>query len=251
MTTLGPSRAPNIYRLRREGAFTDNARTDENFTNTLPNHVTQVTSRGAAGDPGHGYTLNSDPEPGQTIHSVKGSYVASVFDVVHDHGLSTGLYAGKSKFSIFDTSYETTTGAPDTVGSDDGRGKIDRVRIHRAVLGSMGLVRWYVADMKARPLNYTLLHLAEPDHAGHGDDWDLRVGSRYMTVVAAVDSMMGRILDLVEGSDQLKGNTLAILTPAHGGTTSAGHGDATKPTNYKIPFYVWDLALRGGRTCRS
>ena len=56
--------------------------------------------------------------------------MASIFDVVHDHGGSTALYATKHKFQFYVRSWNVH-GAPDRVGSDDGRAKIDNVVIER------------------------------------------------------------------------------------------------------------------------
>src|SRR5437016_3756053 len=130
VTVLGPGQLPNFYRLRREGSFTDNARSDFDYTNTSPNQWDIMTGRPVVGAAGHGWINNDDILPPYTVHVHKGSYVASAFDVVHDNGLRTGSFVDKGKFNEFDISYDGDTaplqgGAPDTTGDDNGRDKID------------------------------------------------------------------------------------------------------------------------------
>ncbi|MCY2925946.1 MAG: alkaline phosphatase family protein [Planctomycetota bacterium] len=86
--TGGPYAIPNFTRLKNEGASTLAAHCDNNNWETLPNHTSILTGRPRDNSPGfvgHGWSGNSDPAVGQTIHSNKGSYVASVFDVAHDN----------------------------------------------------------------------------------------------------------------------------------------------------------------------
>jgi len=111
----------------REGAYTLNARTVRERTSTLPNHTAMLTGRRVdEKHGGHGYSDNFDD--GGTVHGAAGHYVASVFDVVHDHGGSTALFAAKTKFMLYRRSWNTH-GAPDQVGRNDGRAKIDRFTI--------------------------------------------------------------------------------------------------------------------------
>src|SRR4030095_3019435 len=108
---------PNFSRLRTQGAFTDNARTDPEVAYTMPNHASQLTGRHMSGDDGHGWGLNDDPGEPWTLHLSKSlqtgriSYIASVFDVIHDNGLSTALYANSVDFTIFDRSWNNRNGA--------------------------------------------------------------------------------------------------------------------------------------------
>ena len=65
-------------------------------------------------------------DPGGTVHQAAGHHISSMFTVVHDRGGSTALYASKSKFALFDRSWNARSGGRDRVGTNNGRDKIDR-----------------------------------------------------------------------------------------------------------------------------
>lgn len=241
VTRHAPEDLPNLYRLRNEGAFTDNARTDFYRSNTLPNHTSQLTGRAVLGPEGHGWTKNSDPEAGETLHSHHGEYVASVFDVVHDHGLSTALYTSKSKFVLFDQSYDDVNGAPDLVGADNGRDKIDRFHYDS---DTEAVVDAFVRDVRSEQYDYAFVHLRDPDSAGHRFNWNMRSGSSYLSSIERVDRLVGQIVEAVTTTPGLAGHTVIILTSDHGGGGSFhNHGDAAHIENYTIPFYVWGFGI--------
>ena len=221
-------------RLRTEGAWTHNARTDATHRITLPNHTAQLTGRPVQGPNGHHWTINVDPAPGQTIHSSRGAYVASVFDVVHDHGLGTAAYVSKSKFSLFDVSYGPQHGAVDTTDANDGRDKIDAYVYEP---DTDALVDRAIAHLRRDPPAYTFVHLRDPDSAGHVWTWTLRRSSAYLDAVARADALVARLLEAVEADARLAGHTAVIVTADHGG--SGRHHRAERPANYRVPFYVW------------
>lgn len=225
---------PAFARLRVESAFTQNARTDVDYRNTLPNHTAQLTGRGVVGSDGHNWTVNTDPAPGVTLGSNKGDYVVSVFDVVHDAGLRTAAYVSKSKFSLFDVSYDQDHGAPDETGDDDGRDKIDTFVYDP---DSEALVARLAADLRADPPAYTFLHVRDPDASGHVYTWSVRANSPYMHAVQDADARLGVLMDLVESDPRLRGRTVLIVTADHGGTGRNHY--AERQTNYTVPFYVW------------
>ncbi len=224
---------PNFRRLQLEGAWTLNARNDTSNTTTLPNHTTMLTGRAVAGADGHNYTDDGTPASGVTIHTNKGSYVASAFDVAHDNGLSTALFANKSKFSLYRDSYDASAGAPDLLPPDDGTGKID-MYTYQGTSATL-IMPAYLDAMDASPLQFSFLHMRDPDTVGHVSGWGT---PDYNDALKTVDAALGSVLDMVEANALLQGRTAIVVTADHGGRGTS-HSSTTEPLNYTIPFFVW------------
>jgi hypothetical protein len=235
---LGKSRTPAFHRLMREGAYTLNARTVREQTATLPNHTAMLTGRRVDDKHGgHGYSDNLDN--GSTVHRAAGHYVASVFDVVHDHGDSTALYASKMKFKLYERTWNTH-GRPDSIGRNDGRAKIDRLTIDG---DNTRLVAELIAELRRSPREFTFVHLSLPDRVGHAHEF---MGQEYLDAVQYTDRLLGRILNTVAARPGLRRNTLVILTADHGGRGAAHYG-AGRLQNYRIPFMAWGPGVAAGR----
>lgn len=239
---LTANQAPNFQRLINEGAWTMNARTDYDYTITLPNHTDMLTSRPvnnkySIANSGHRWTTNTTPPAGTTLQSNAGYYIASAFDVAHDNGFSTGLYASKDKFVVFRDTYNATNGAPDTTGVDNGRNKID-VYVN-ADLNSTTMFNQFLVNMAASPTNYTFVHFNDPDTAGHGSGWG---SSQYQTAVMNVDAKLGQLFNLIANSALMNGNTTIILGADHGGN-GTDHSTITDANNYTIPFIIWGQGI--------
>ena len=229
---------PNFKKLLAESAGTANARTDYNNTVTLPNHTGMLTSRRVTEAAGHNWISNTDPAKGMTLQSNKGTYIASVFDVVHDHGLRTGLWATKTKFVLFRVSYDETHGAPDVTGSDNGRNKLDCFDIEN----SRALIANFIHSMRTQPCQFAFVHFGDTDSSGHSQGWG---SADYNAALITIDGYLGQILQLIANQPKLKGKTAIILTADHGGE-GKDHGDSSKPLDYTIPFYVWGSDVTAG-----
>jgi hypothetical protein len=241
--------APTLKRLQTEAAWTANARTDYTHTNTLPNHTSMITGRPVLQPDGlpdtvyHGWTLNDVPPRGATLHNTGNphvSYIASVFDVVHDAGLSTAMYASKDKFVIYDQSYSETTGA----AGPHGRDKIDRYFFQDdgPPTYSAGMNRQFLADMASHHFNYSFVHYRDTDSAGHAFGWG---SPTYLQAVAIVDGYLADVLHLVETDPTLAGHTAVIVTTDHGGK-GTDHSDSTLAENYTVPVFVWGAGVGRG-----
>jgi hypothetical protein len=241
------SRVPAFARLVRNGASTKNARTDPTNTYTLPNHISMLTGLPVMAPPcapaeqGHGYTSNDDPSTRESIHDSGNparSYTPSVFDVVHDHGYSTALFASKSKFGIFTNSYNDA-GATDEVGEDNGTRKIDIVEINENLTT---LTNALTGTLVQAPPNFSFVHFGQPDSTGHDEGWG---SAEYLNAIVDVDAALGRILTLIENEPRLATNAAVILTADHGGSGSR-HSDSANPDNFVIPFHVLGRELPAG-----
>ena len=245
----------NFRRFVTEGASTFNARTDYANTVTLPNHATMLTGRPVlqpAGQPNtvhHGYIWNVDPAPTTTLHNSGGNpnvtYFASVFDVVHDAGLSTALYASKSKFVLYDRSWDGAHGAPDEVPPDNGSDKIDGyVNLWSATTPPTAapMHAALIANMSASPVRYCFVHYQDLDAIGHLNGWG---SSAWQNGVRVVDGYLRDIFSLVETQPQLAGRTTVVLSADHGGNNT-NHSDVTIYYNYNVPFFVWGAGVARG-----
>lgn len=241
ITTLGEAGAPAFHRLMKEGAFTLNARTDYDFTVTLPNHACMVTGRPVEGEAGHKYSENSAPT--QSLHDLKGSYVASAFDVAHDHGLRTAIFASKPKFVVYTMSYDAARGAADATGPDNGKAKIDAEEVSNYNdPATLSATLRELADGRA---NFVFVHFADTDKTGHTDTWDLAKDSPYMKAVAKADAAVGKIMEAIAADKALADSTVLLVTTDHGGTGN-NHKDAKDPLNYTIPFFAWGTGVAKG-----
>ncbi len=249
-----PERFSNFQRLLDEGAGTLNARCDYFASITVPNHLCMLTGRpvlqpeGQPDTVAHGYTADSS-SPGVTIHASGNTnvpYKASVFDVVHDHGLSTVFLAGKSSLSICADSYNAVAGAPDLIPPDNGPNKIDFAQI----ASSGVLVDVVVSNLVSSNFpNYSFLHFADTDYAGHSYGWG---SPEWFDVLANVDTMLGNILTTLETNLPYAAQSVIVLTADHGGGAPATtHVYPTEPLNFTIPLLAWGPGFPAGEDLYS
>jgi Type I phosphodiesterase / nucleotide pyrophosphatase len=245
---IDAGRAPTFKRLEAEAAWTANARTDFTHTITLPDHTCMLTGRpvlkpdGLPESVNHGLTLN-DTAHGATLQNSgnpHAGYIASVFDVAHEAGLSTGLYVSKDKFVIFADSYSEATGA----AGPHGRNKIDSYFFQDdgAPTYAEGMNQRFLADMAAHHFSYVFIHYRDTDSAGHAFGWG---STTYRQAIAAVDGYLAAVLHLVETDTVLARHTIVIVSSDHGGLGTT-HSDPTMPEDFTIPFFVWGAGASAG-----
>ncbi|MCB0992833.1 MAG: alkaline phosphatase family protein [Acidimicrobiales bacterium] len=229
---------PNLVALIGEGASTLNARTDYDVTKTLPNHASQLTGRYVLEPWGHQVADNQDL--GMTVHEEAGFYVSSVFDVVHDNGGLTAMYAGKDKFDVIERSYNAFNGAVDRIGANDGRNKIDVYDRNDPA----ALVAPMLDLVAASPsTEFVFFHIRYPDSAGHASGW---ATPAYREAVRDADALVGQIIDGLDAAG-LASSTNIIVTSDHGGPDNGlFHDDPTDIDTYTVPFIVWGPAVRPG-----
>lgn len=239
ITALPKPQTRWLRALRTYGTSTTNARTAYAQTNTLPNHAGMITGRRIEGPAGHHVSFNSEVTSSTIARSNGGRYIASMFDVAHDRGMSTAMYASKTKFQFLNRSYDHVHGAPDPTGADNGRDKIDSFYLARPDAVAAHLV----SSLKsAHRRNLYFWHLSAPDDAGHQHGF---MSAKYLTAIAHTDKLLGRMLTAVNATKTLRSSTTVILTADHGGL-GASHRDPTKVYNYKIPFYTWGRGVASG-----
>jgi hypothetical protein len=225
LTQLGRAELPHFWRILDEGKSTLNARTSVEKTVTLPNHTGMITGRRVNADlGGHGVTINDETDA--TVHELAGHHIASIFEVVHDAGLDSALYAGKTKFDLFENSW------PDEIGTFLVEDDLPT------------LVTAASADLLTDQTELIFLHVQSPDVAGHKDGF---MSAEYLDAVRAVDVELGRLLSAIDSEPTVADSLAIVLTADHGGETGTrGHGDRSTLENYRIPFAAWGAGTSAG-----
>jgi len=233
-----PSFFPNLRRLFDEGACTLNARCDYTHSFSIPNHCSQLTSRpvnqpdGWVNTTHHGVTFTGDN--GRTIHDSGNTlvpYKASVFDVVHDHGLSTAFLYTKDSLTFLVRSWSA---------EGTRSNKIDQV----FRLSTLQLVDELVNAISSNRLwRYTFMHWNDLDETGHRYGW----GSTTYSNIACqlVDAQLGRIFNALAANPEVGNWTVLIVLADHGGARW-DHSDPTDPRIYTVPFCLWGAGIPAG-----
>jgi hypothetical protein len=222
---LGATGTPTFHRLMSQGAWTFNARTEVEQTVTLPNHTGMVTSRRIERlNGGHGVTWDDDRLVPRTVQAAAGHPVASVFSELKQDGLSSAMFASKTKFSLYTRSWPGM-----------GRSVVDR--------DSTRLVRKARRDLATTWRAFTWLHISLPDLAGHAHGW---MSPAYLTAVRQTDTLIGRVLATIDKTAESKDHTLVVVTADHGGL-GRSHSNAASYADYRIPFMVWGPGVPAGQ----
>lgn len=259
----------NFKRFEDEGAGTFNARTDHDYSNTLPNHTGMLTGRPVGGNPGSGsctssdhcYTNNGEPSGSDTLHNNHPtvSYMYGVFEQAHDRGLSTAMYASKTKFVIYEQTWQDNGQADPVTPPDDGAVKIDNIVIkvsprqhNPAIDDAYAMQQDFLADMAANEYGYVFVHYVDPDKAGHEYGWNSTGSGQYTDALRHVDDYLGQVFNLVETDPGLVGETAIILSTDHGGGENGNnwfdHQCSGSPcqSDYTINFHVWGPGVQAG-----
>ncbi len=231
---------PTFNHLLTDGAFTLNARTDDYNTYTLPNHFAQLTGLYVNGADGHNWLLNTDTAVDLTVHGNRGRYVPSVFDVVHDYGLSTAMFASKSKFRFIRNSWNMEHARIDEIGDDNGTDKID---LYVMDTNTDSLVEQFKTAFLEKEFNYSFIHLRDLDTAGHSFSWSLAADSEYIHALHRVDGLIGKLIEFVESDLKILSNTVFIITSDHAGILGGYSHDLSRDEGILesdiIPFFIY------------
>ncbi len=106
-----------------------------------------------------------------------------------DAGLSTGLFASKKKFILYEQSYNAANGAAGQYGKD----KINQFYAEDNSTSTMQSLM--LGGLGFQHFAYTFVHYAVPDSAGHSSGWG---GAAYNAAVHTVDVYLGQLFNLIQ-----------------------------------------------------
>lgn len=209
MHELGKNKLPNIYEIRN-GLYTDNARTDQYSTETLPNHTCMVTGRDVYDDYlylGHNIDYN-EYKPNMNFNC------KTIFNILNVN-YNTSSYVSKVKLNYY--------GASDSYMNK---------RTGEYLVGKL------IYDLLLNNNTFNFLHFGLTDAYGHSYGWN---SQKYKEALIKTDEEIGTLLRCIK---LLGVKVIVILSTDHGGggeikgIKNFFHSDYTDPKNYTIPLYI-------------
>lgn len=202
---------PLTLEMAKSGAATWNAQTV--FPSiTLTSHISMLTGVGPAK---HGILWN---EWIPIFGLVK---VPTVFDLAHQNGYTTALFAGKAKFRHLNVP-----------------GTLDKFQIpsYSAKIVAQAAAKYIIEE---RP-NLCFIHFADSDGAGHQFGWGT---PEQIRAFADEDAALQTLRAAVKSAG-IEKQSVFILSADHGGHDKT-HG-SNSPADMTIPWIVWGNAVKPG-----
>ncbi len=197
--------APNIRTLMDEGAFSFWATTTPAAI-TLPSHTSMLTGVTIER---HGITGNDDKAA-----ATETLLVPTIFDIARKARISTGMAAGKSKFSIFVPAIDHGWVPP------------------KSATANVDVADHAVEIIHTFQPRLMFVHFPSADSVGHARGWGTR---EQIEAIEDADKNLGRVLDALRQDGLYEGTTI-ILTADHGGAGKS-HG-ANDDRSKFIPWII-------------
>jgi len=220
------AQAPNLKRLRDEGAWTFQAR-GVMPTSSSPNWASMIMG---AGPEQHGITSNEwKPDKYEIAPTVTGpgGIFPTIFSVLREQksGSTLGVFHDWDDYGrLFERQMV------DVIENGDG---------------PTNTIRSAVAFIKGRKPAFTFIHLDHVDHAGH----EIGHGTpEYYASVGVADKLIGEVIAAIQEAG-MKKDTLLLVTSDHGGK-GKGHGGATME-EIEIPWIIAGPGIRAGHEIKS
>ena len=221
---ISKQRTPNIMAIIQRGVTAQTAVTAMHSI-TIPAHASLLSGL----DSNH-HGLTSNQVESNQFNS------KTIFEIAREAGLQTAAYLAKHKLLKLITKKDV-----DLLHVEDVPFDWDPLSGSSARNITQAFARTWTAKQYA----ITLVHLREPDSAGHQYRW---MSPEYLRAVTIVDRSIAEILKVIKKARRSR-NTSVLITADHGG--KGKHHASRHHRNYLIPWILSGSGFKKGYRIRT